>query len=447
MTTIRKGSVRMMPASPRYCDACGAATQTQATRCWACGQRFAAATEHTGSASSPPAQQPAPPAALLVGRYRLMGIIGTGGFSAVYQAQDRRRHDALVAIKSINLHHLSPEQVIEATDTFNREVRLLTGLEHPNLPRIHDHFTDPEHWYLVMDFIQGETLEQYLDRTKGKHLPVAEVLAIGMQLCTVLEYLHTRQPPIIFRDVKPGNIMRTPRGRLYLIDFGIARHFRPGKARDTMPLGSPGYAAPEQYGKAQTTAQSDIYSLGATLQTLLTGKEPLELSAGYGPASPQGQVVPGALELLLEEMLDANMSRRPQSMEVVKHALQRIQDERLPGRSGQPVRPSQQSAPPARPARQIFPAGPARNTAKPAQQIWDKDAPRKWIPSALSGRVRKNPHYQLDKALWSMQVDPLASSQLPPRIRRTRRMVLLIIGAVILLVIVIGVLIWLRSMM
>jgi eukaryotic-like serine/threonine-protein kinase len=438
MTTIRKGSVRMMPASPRYCDACGAANQTQATRCWACGQRFAASTEHTGSASSLPAEQPAPPPALLVGRYRIIGIIGTGGFGAVYQAQDKRRHDALVAIKSITLRHLSPEQIIEATDTFNREVRLLTGLEHPNLPRIHDHFTDPEHWYLVMDFIQGETLEQYLEHTEGKHLPVAEVLGIGMQLCTVLDYLHTRQPPIIFRDVKPGNIMRTPRGRLYLIDFGIARRFTPGKARDTMPLGSPGYAAPEQYGTAQTTAQSDIYGLGATLQTLLTGKEPLELRAGYGPASPQGQAVPVALELLLEEMLDANMSKRPQSMEVAKHVLQRIQDEQLPGRSGQPVRPSQQPAPPA---------GPARNTAKAAQPVWDKDAPRKWIPRAHSWGVRKNPHYQREKALWSMQFDPLASSQMQPRIRRTRRMVLLIIWAVIVLVIVIGVLIWLRSMM
>ncbi len=339
----------MMPSSPtvRYCDACGAANQTQATRCWACGQLFAASTEHPVSASSLPAEQPAPPPALLVGRYRLIDMIGKGGFGAVYQAQDMRRYDAPVAIKSINLHHLSPEQIIEATDTFNREVRLLSGLEHPNLPRIHDHFTDPEHWYLVMDFIEGETLEEYLDSTKDKHLPVAEVLAIGMQLCTVLGYLHTRQPPIIFRDVKPGNIMRTPMGRLYLIDFGIARYFTPGQARDTMPLGSPGYAAPEQYGKAQTTAKSDIYSLGATLRTLLTGKDPLEPISGYGPPYPQGQVIPVALDLLLGHMLDAHVSRRPESMDVVKQALQRIQDERLHVRSGQPVRASQQTAPPA----------------------------------------------------------------------------------------------------
>ncbi len=337
----------MMPSSPLYCDACGAANPTQATLCWVCGQLLAASTEHTVSASSPPAEQPAPPPALLVGRYRLIGMIGTGGFGAVYKAQDRRRNDSLVAIKSINLHHLSPEQIIEATDTFNREVRLLSGLEHPNLPRIHDHFTDPEHWYLVMDFIGGKTLEEYLDSTKGKHLPVAEVLAIGMQLCTVLDYLHNRQPPIIFRDVKPANIMRAPVGRLYLIDFGIARYFTPGQARDTMPLGSPGYAAPEQYGKAQTTAKSDIYSLGATLRTLLTGKDPLEPISGYGPPYPQGQVIPVALDLLLVHMLDANVSRRPESMDVVKQALQRIQDERLHVRSGQPVRASQQTAPPA----------------------------------------------------------------------------------------------------
>src|SRR5712691_125404 len=363
MTNIRKGRARMMPSSPLYCDACGAANQTQATLCWACGQLLAASNEHTVSAASPPAEQPAPPPTLLVGRYRIMSMIGTGGFGAVYKAQDVRRNDSLVAIKSINLHHLSPEQIIEATDTFNREVRLLTGLEHPNLPRIHDHFTDPEHGYLVMDFIEGETLEEYLSHTREGYLPVAKVLAIGMRLCTVLDYLHAQHPPIIFRDVKPANVMRTATGHLYLIDFGIARYFMPGQAKDTMPLGSPGYAAPEQYGKAHTTAQSDIYSLGATLQTLLTGKDPLELSSGYGPPYPQGQVVPVALDLLLVHMLDAHVSRRPASMDVVKQALQRIQDERLHVRSGQPVRPSQQTAPPAGTARQIL-QPPATHTAR-----------------------------------------------------------------------------------
>ncbi|TMF41630.1 MAG: serine/threonine protein kinase, partial [Chloroflexi bacterium] len=153
---------------------------------------------------------------------------------------------------------------------------MLSRLNHRNLPRIYDHFTDPTHWYVVMQYIEGETLEDYLKRAKGGHLPLKQVRAIGVQLSKVLYYLHAQTPSIIFRDVKPANIMRTRRGRLYLIDFGIARHFNPNKKRDTGPLGSPGYAAPEQYGRAQSTAQTDIYGLGVTLQTLLTGKEPLD---------------------------------------------------------------------------------------------------------------------------------------------------------------------------
>ena len=266
--------------------------------------------------------------ALLAGHYHVIGMVGKGSFGAVYKAEDVQRNGLFVAIKEINLSGLSPQEVIEATDTFNREVRLLFDLKHPNLPHIYDHFTDAEHWYLVMDFIEGETLEEYLDSVQRKNLPVAEVLDIGIQLSTVLHYLHTRQPPIIFRDVKPANIMRTPTGHLYLIDFGIARHFTPGQARDTSALGSPGYTAPEQYGKAQTTVQSDIYSLGATLQTLLTGKDPLEPTFGY--ASPYAEGVLAELELLLVQMLDPDASRRPASMDAVKRTLQRIKDESLP---------------------------------------------------------------------------------------------------------------------
>src|SRR5260370_28644391 len=151
--------------------------------------------------------------------------------------------------------------MIEATDSYNREVTLLSRLTHTNLPHIYDHFTDPEHWYLVMDFIEGETLEAHL--TQVGHLSVKETLNIAIQLTNVLGYLHSQEPPIIFRDVKPANIMRTPNGHLYLIDFGIARHFKPGQIADTIALGSPGYAAREQYSKvqSQTTPRSDIYSL------------------------------------------------------------------------------------------------------------------------------------------------------------------------------------------
>ncbi len=193
----------MTSSSLLYCNNCGAANQKQATHCFACEESL-----HT------PAKE-----TLLKQRYRIIGLVGQGGFGAVYKAVDTQSGNRLVAIKAINLSILTAQEVIEATGAFNREVLVLSGLAHPNLPRLYDHFTDTEHWYLVTDFIEGETLERYLDKTRHGRLPTEEVIDIGIQLCTVLDYLHTRQPPIIFRDLKPSNVMRTPAGHLYLIDL------------------------------------------------------------------------------------------------------------------------------------------------------------------------------------------------------------------------------------
>ena len=261
---------------------------------------------------------------LLAGRYRILAKVGEGGFGVVYKARDIQRRHRLVAIKQIDMGALSPRQVIEATDSYNREVSMLSRLNHRNLPRIYDHFTDPTHWYVVMQYIEGETLEDYLKRAKGGRLPLKQVRAIGVQLSKVLYYLHAQTPSIIFRDVKPANIMRTRRGRLYLIDFGIARHFNPNKKRDTGPLGSPGYAAPEQYGRAQSTAQTDIYGLGVTLQTLLTGKEPLDDE----PATPPTEKPHPAsqqLQQLLDQMQVTEAFWRPHNMWDVKKRLLFIQ--------------------------------------------------------------------------------------------------------------------------
>ncbi len=177
-----------------------------------------------------------------------------------------------------------------------------------------------------MEFIEGETLEDYFARTEGGRLPVKEVLDIGIQLCSVLEYLHNHQPPIIFRDLKPGNIMRTADGHLYLIDFGIARHFKPGQSRDTIALGSLGYAAPEQYGKAQTTARSDIYSLGVILHQALTGNDPVSNKPtmfDFPSLNLPGDPAAADLQKLLLQMLDRQESARPDST-FVKQELQRI---------------------------------------------------------------------------------------------------------------------------
>jgi WD40 repeat protein len=305
-----------------YCNVCGAANAAGNAVCTVCQYPIGEDSGKTEDES------------LLKGRYRILTQVGTGGFGAVYKARDTfvsGQGTDLIAIKQVNLRGLTSQEVIEATDGFHREVLLLSNLEHVNLPQIYDSFTDPEHWYLVMDFIEGETLEQYLRNTtpssspaKTRSLPLDEVFSIALQLCHVLHYLHTRQPPIIFRDLKPANVMRAPEGNLYLIDFGIARQFKPGQAKDTMPFGSPGYAAPEQYGKAQTTPQSDLYSLGALLHQLLSGEDPAEMPFRFAPLCLYGTAGLAELEALIMRMVDMDPGKRPASTAEVKEEMRRI---------------------------------------------------------------------------------------------------------------------------
>ncbi len=306
----------MIP-SPLYCSNCGAANSIDDTICFACHKQLDQ-TDHEKKDEF-----------LLQERYQVLSKVGTGGFGAVYQARDTRNSNQIVAIKQINLRGLTSQETIEATDGFNREVQLLSTLSHEHLPRIHDHFTDSEHWYLVMDFIAGETLEHYLtdeavSQQAIRMLSFDEILNIGLQLCDVLSYLHTRQPVIIFRDLKPSNIMRTPDSKLYLIDFGIARRFTPGKPKDTIPFGSPGYAAPEQYGKAQTTPRADIYSLGALLHHLLSGADPAETPFSFPPLRLYGSTGLAELEALIARMVAMDVSKRPGSITEIKEELQRI---------------------------------------------------------------------------------------------------------------------------
>jgi len=261
---------------------------------------------------------------LLKKRYRIIGVVGRGGFGAVYKARDARAAGQLVAVKEMNRSGLSPQQIAEVTDTFKREALILSDLTHPNLPRIYDHFFNDGCWYIVMDFIEGETLEELLLKATGGYFLVERVLEIGIRLCGVLAYLHSQQPPVIFRDLKPANIMLTPTGALYLIDFGVARRFKLGKARDTIPFGSPGYAAPEQYGSAQTTPQSDIYSLGVTLYQMLTGIDPSQTPFQFPPLQLPGQAMPTGLNLLITQMLEIDETRRPGDVSSVKRELQHI---------------------------------------------------------------------------------------------------------------------------
>jgi len=213
---------------------------------------------------------------LLGGRYLIVQPIGEGGFGAVYKAHDERfQATRIVALKEMSDANLSASERERALMDFRREANLLVQLNHPNLPQVSDFFEEGGKAYLVMEFIEGKTLEQVLEDAHG---PLDEALVMGwaLQLCSVLQYLHSRPQPIVFRDMKPSNVMVTGDNQLKLIDFGIARIFKTSAIKDTTLLGSQGYAPLEQYGRGQSDPRSDIYALGATLYHLLTGNVPAD---------------------------------------------------------------------------------------------------------------------------------------------------------------------------
>jgi serine/threonine protein kinase len=236
--------------------------------------------------------------ALIAGRYRMGRLLGSGGFGAVYLATDERLHRP-VAIKVCSTQRLPTDDAAEAARLFQSEALTLARLRHPGLTAIWDYFNQDNEWYLVMEYVPGETLRDLMRRVAGP-LPQAEALNYARQLCAVLTYLHQQYPPVVFRDLKPGNVMVTPEGQLKLIDFGIARLFSPGKIADTAQFGTPGYAPPEQYG-GQTEPRSDIFSLGVLLHQMLTGHNPASSPFALPPARSLNPTIPPALESLIAQ--------------------------------------------------------------------------------------------------------------------------------------------------
>ncbi|WP_052889571.1 WD40 repeat domain-containing serine/threonine-protein kinase [Thermogemmatispora carboxidivorans] len=305
----------------RFCDHCGAANPLDATQCWHCQAPLTPPEAGVGT--------------LLIGRYQLIRELGQGGMGTVFLGEDRRLGARPVAVKCLSKRRLNAQERAEAERAFQQEAELLARLHHPSLPAIHDYWSEPEASYLVMDYIEGETLEAIQQRTPQHRLPLEQVVEWGEQLCEVLAYLHEQQPPVIFRDLKPANVMVRQRdGRLLLIDFGIARHFKAGQAHDTMAFGSPGFAAPEQYGKEQTTPRSDLYSLGAVLHSLLSGRDPSEQPFRFAPLRQLNPEVPEELAQLIGQLLVLDVERRPSSARAVGDELRRLAQD-LPARRNQ----------------------------------------------------------------------------------------------------------------
>jgi Protein kinase domain len=252
---------------------------------------------------------------VLAGRYRITRFLAGGGMGLVYVAQDQRLADRRCAIKEIFDRFTNPEERARAIEYFHREADTLSQLKHPAIPAIVDRFGEGNCHYLVMDFVEGTNLEEEL-ATQGGSLPESRVIEIARELCDVLSYLHGFHPPIIYRDMKPGNVILTPDGRVVLIDFGIARIFTPqGKA--TL-IGTPGFAPPEQY-TGSVDERSDIYSLAATLHYLLTTRDPEKNPPFSFP--PVHSLKPEASPFLahaIDKALAYKVEDRPASAEAFK---------------------------------------------------------------------------------------------------------------------------------
>ena len=263
------------------------------------------------------------PGSQLQNGYQLERVLGQGGMGTVYLARSAEGESR--AVKALKLDCIEESSRKQAIQQFEEEARLLTGLKHPGLVQVFGHYHEEGNHFLLMEYLQGSNLTQWLKKSEDQ-LPLNDALVIIQQLCDVLHYLHTLNPAVIFRDLKPSNIMIGEDLKVKLIDFGIARHFSDETQTQTFikGLGSPGYAPLEQYGAGTTDPRSDIYSLGATFYTLLTKTTPppvVAVVAGIDEIKSIRTInpdVPERIESIIGRMMAIRKEQRFDSVDELK---------------------------------------------------------------------------------------------------------------------------------
>lgn len=256
-------------------------------------------------------------------KYEILKLIGKGGMSKVYLAMDKRLNKQW-AVKEVqkNARDNNNEVVVQSAI---EEAQMIKELDHPAIVRIVDIIENDEVIYIIEDYIEGETLGSIVEEHGAQ--PQKLVIDWAMQLCEALEYLHTRKPPIIYRDMKPANVMLKPDGNVKVIDFGIAREYKEHGLADTINLGTRGYAAPEQFGdKGQTDARTDVYCLGATIYHLVSGHNPAEPPYEMKPIRYWNPQLSAGLEVIIQKCTQFNPEDRYQSCAELLYALHHYEE-------------------------------------------------------------------------------------------------------------------------
>jgi len=279
-------------------------------------------------------QYPLESGQILRDRYIIRRIIGRGGMGSIYLAEDNRLPGRLCALKEVKYDINLPAKTLDqGREQFYREASLLARLDHPNLPKVSDFFSDLECDYLVMDYVPGEDLKTLIDHTRrdGSYLAQTDVLTWTSQLADALEYLHNQPSPVIHRDIKPSNLKLTPSGLLKLVDFGLVKQLVPDEMTITIiqGRGTAAYTPLEQYGgdEGHTDVRSDIYAFGATLYHLLTNQPPAEAKQRFlkpGALRPPRDLNPdiaSTVESAVLWAMELHPDKRPQNIKAFRQAL------------------------------------------------------------------------------------------------------------------------------
>lgn len=257
------------------------------------------------------------------GKYEILKQIGKGGMSVVYLAMDKRLNKQWAVKEIRKTADGKNDEVI--VNSLIAEANLMKRLDHPALPRIVDIIDSKETIFVVMDYIEGESLDRILAEYGPQ--PQEVVIDWAKQICDALNYLHSQKPPIIYRDMKPANVMLKPEGNLKVIDFGIAREYKEKNLSDTTVLGTKGYAPPEQHGSRQTDNRSDIYALGMTMHHLLTGVDPRSADYVYVPIRQWNPQLSGGLERVIDRCTALDPEDRYQNCNELMYALEHFEVE------------------------------------------------------------------------------------------------------------------------